>query len=930
VTDQAPVLVLLDGHGIIHRSFHAFKEPLTVRRTGEVVTAVYGFVNTLFLVIEQLKPTHMAVALDAPGKTFRHEMDVAYKAHRVATPDDLVRQMQRVREVIDAFNIPVFMVEGYEADDLLGTLAVQADEQGIETYLVTLDSDIVQLIRPHVRVFMFRPYVKQQPAVIYDAESARRHYGVRPEQMPDFKALKGDPSDNIPGVPGIGEVTARRLLEQFPTVEAIYDHLEEIPEKLREKLAPYRDQALKSKEMATIHTDAPVMLDLEACRVSEFDRERVLELFRELEFRSLAARLPERIGAAAPPRVSRVAVEERYRALFDADSLRAFVAEARRRSSVVVACQGSDENPHRARLCGVAMALGPGDAVYVPLAHQPALDGPQLLPLAEALDLLRPLFEDEFVSKVAHNGKYDMVALARQGVELNGLGFDTMIAAYLLGEASLGLNGLVFDRLRVELTQAQDVLGRGAKALTLDQLPVERCLRYCCERADYAFRLRDVLERELRQHDNLWRLFRDVEMPLVGVLARMELTGVAIDEAALAQMSVALARELRRIEAAIYDEVGHEFNISSPQQLSHVLFEELGLPKSRRTKYGYTTDAATLEALRPLHPVVGLILDHRQIAKLKSTYVDALPQLVDPRDRRIHTTFMQTVAATGRLSSADPNLQNIPVRTDLGNRIRMAFIARDFGPDPMLLAADYSQIELRIMAHLSGDESLIEAFRQDEDIHAVTASQVFGVPIDQVTPEMRRRAKVFNFGVLYGLSEFGLSQREGISREEAAEFIARYFAKYPKVRAWREEAIRLCRERGYAETMIGRRRYIPEIRSPNAQVRAAGERMAINMPVQGTQADIIKIAMNRIDERMRRERMRSRMILQVHDELIFECPAAELDAVRDLALEVMPRSIEMRVPIRVDIKVGHNWGELEAQKTPAFAFEEEVPEGELV
>ncbi|HWQ28522.1 MAG TPA: DNA polymerase I, partial [Dehalococcoidia bacterium] len=486
------------------------------------------------------------------------------------------------------------------------------------------------------------------------------------------------------------------------------------------------------------------------------------------------------------------------------------------------------------------------------------------------------------------------------------------------------------DRLRAELTQPQDLLGRGAKALTLDQLPVERCLRYCCERADYALRLRGALERELRQHDNLWRLFTDVEMPLVGVLARMELTGVAIDEAALAEMSVALARELRRIEAAIYDEVGHEFNISSPQQLSHVLFEELGLPRSRRTKYGYTTDAATLEALRPLHPVVGLILDHRQIAKLKSTYVDALPLLVDPRDRRIHTTFMQTVAATGRLSSTDPNLQNIPVRTDLGNRIRMAFIARDFGPDPMLLAADYSQIELRIMAHLSGDESLIEAFRQDEDIHAVTASQVFGVPIDQVTPEMRRRAKVFNFGVLYGLSEFGLSQREAISREEAADFIARYFAKYPKVRAWREEAIRLCRERGYAETMIGRRRYIPEIRSPNAQVRAAGERMAINMPVQGTQADIIKIAMNRIDERMRRERMRSRMILQVHDELIFECPAAELDAVRDLALEIMPRSIEMKVPIRVDIKVGHNWGELEAQKGPAIAFEEVVPEGELV
>ena len=902
-----------------------------MRRTGEVVTAVYGFVNTLFLVIEQLEPTHMAVALDARGKTFRHEIDAAYKAHRVATPDDLVRQMDRVREVIDAFNLPVYMVEGYEADDLLGALATQADERGIETYLVTLDSDIIQLIRPHVRVFMFRPYVKQQPAVIYDAERAREHYGVRPEQMPDFKALKGDPSDNIPGVPGIGEVTARRLLEQFPTVEAMYDHLDQVPEKVREKLAPHREQALRSKEMATIHTGAPVTLDLNACRVSEFDRERVLELFRELEFRSLAARLPERIGAAATPSApAGPAIERRYRALYDAGEVRAFIERARRRGALALACQGTDENAHRARLCGVAMAVDPGEAVYVPMAHQQGLADLSPLPPKEALDLLRPLLEDERIAKTAHNAKYDMVALSRAGIELRGVSFDTMVAAYLLGEASLGLNGLVFDRLRTELTQPADLLGRGAKALVLDQLPVDRCLTYCCERADYAGRLRDLLESELRASGNLWKLFTDVEMPLVGVLARMELTGVAVDEAALGEMSVTLARELRQIEAGIYAEVAHEFNISSPQQLSQVLFEELGLPKSRRTKYGYTTDAATLEALRPLHPVVGLILDHRQLAKLKSTYVDALPLLVDPRDRRIHTTFAQTVAATGRLSSTDPNLQNIPVRTDLGNRIRMAFIARDFGPDPMLLAADYSQIELRIMAHLSGDESLIEAFRRDEDIHAVTASQVFGVAIEDVTPEMRRRAKVFNFGVLYGLSEFGLSQREGISREEAADFIARYFARYPKVQAWREEAIRLCRERGYAETVIGRRRYIPEIRSPNAQVRAAGERMAINMPVQGTQADIIKIAMNRIDERMRRAGMRSRMILQVHDELIFECPAAELDAVRDLALETMPHSIEMAVPIRVDIKVGHNWGELEAQKAPAPLFEEGVPEEELV
>jgi len=939
-SERKPLLLLLDGHGIIHRAYHALRDqPLTVRRTGEPVSAVYGFANTLLSVLEELKPTHAAVALDPSGPTFRHEMDETYKAHRAPAPEDLHQQVVRCEELIEAFNIPICRVEGYEADDALGTLTRQAAEQGIETCVVTLDSDIVQLVRPGVRVYMYRPY--QRDTVIYDEERARERYGVEPAQMPDLKGLKGDASDNISGVPGVGDKTATKLVQQFGSVENLYEHLEEVqPEKLRENLRQHEEQARHSKTMATIATDAPIELDLAACELKPLDREKVLALFQELEFRSLAERLPGWLAGERRPEPAAAeakTVKEDYRAVHTEDELERLARRLAEAGSFAFDTETTALGAMRAGLVGISFSPAVGEAYYVPVGHLPSLGEREQLPLSTVMARLGPVLEDAAIEKVAHNGKFDMLVLANHGAWTENLAFDTMIAAYVLGEGggseayrpgagSLGLKWLASKRLGVEMTPITDLIGKaGPKQISMDQVPIIEATAYACADADMTLRLRAILDQELREQ-GLWSLFAEIEMPLVPVLARMEMAGVALDTAILREMSRQLEGQVAEVEQKTYEEVGHRFNIASPQQLSGVLFEEIGLPKTRRTKQGYTTDAQALEGLRGAHPVVDLVLLYRQLTKLKSTYVDTLPALINPKTGRVHTTFNQTVTTTGRLSSNDPNLQNIPVRTELGGQVRTAFVARDVGPDPWLLAADYSQIELRIMAHVCQDPNLLEAFHRDEDIHASTASQVFGVPLDGVTPDMRRRAKVFNFGVLYGLSDYGLSQREGISREEAAEFIETYFRKYERVRQWQEQVLADTRRLGYAETLAGRRRYIPEINSSNFQVRSAAERMAVNMPIQGTASDIIKIAMNRIDAEMRERGLRSKMLLQVHDELIFEGPASELDTLREMVLRVMPlrqaqdaalrqaqgklQSLSLDVPLKVDVKVGKNWGEM--------------------
>jgi len=927
-------LVLIDGHSIIHRSFHAMKmvkEPLKLRSTGELIGAPFGFANTFLHMFGELKPTHVIVTLDMAGPTFRHEITDTYKATRVPMADEereeFGRQMKRCRQVIETFGMPIFELEGYEADDILGALSVQAAKEGIDTFLVSMDSDIAQLVAPAVHLWMYRPY--QRDSVIYKGpEDVLERYGVRPEQMADLKALKGDTSDNIPGIPGVGDKTAIRLVQEFGSVEAMLDRVDEVqPAKLQAAVRAAEDQIRQSKRLATIDCDAPVTLDLAAADFyAHYDRNRVLEFFREMEFRTLTARLPEPSGRApaAPAEAAAPAPAEARVSVVDSeDALKKLADRIAKQKSFVLDIETTNREAMRADLVGLSVALGDGEAFYIPTGHAPRLGENGQLPVDAVLQRLAPLIEDADIAKTGHYLKYDIVVLARHGVRPRGIAFDTMIAAHLLGEGggagrpeegALALGWLGSRRLGIELPDRNSLLNPGNKRsqqITWDQVDIAaagRCAGAC---ADAIARLRQSLEPELDEK-GMRRLFDEIEMPLVSVLARMELNGVAIDTGALREMSESLTMEIRRIEQDIYDSVGHEFNIGSPIQLSQILFEELRLPKTRRLKTGaYSTDQQSLEGLRGLHEIIEHIYAYRELTKLKSTYLDTLPFLVHPQTKRIHTDFNQTGAATGRLASSNPNLMNIPVRTELGEQIRRAFIARDVGPEPMLLAADYSQIELRIVAHMTEDPALLEAFRHDEDIHAATAARVFGVPLAEVTSGMRRRAKVFNFGVLYGLSDYGLSVREKISREEAAEFIRTYFETYPGIQRYVSETIQRVREYGYAETLFGRRRYIPEIHSTNFNVRNAAERAAVNMPVQGTAADIIKIAMDRLDDEMQRRRMRSLMTLQVHDELMFECPNEELEDMRRLCLDIMPKSLEMKVPLKIDTKTGRNWGEMQ-------------------
>jgi DNA polymerase I len=909
----APRLALLDGHGIIFRAFFAQKDnPLSVRRTGELTSAVFGFANTLLKVIADLRPTHIAVTLDRSAPTFRHQADAAYKANRAAMPDELRPQIARVRQLIEAFNIPIFEADDYEADDMLGTLARQAAEHEIETYLVTLDSDIVQLVRPPVSVYMYRPY--QRDTVIYATpEQVQERYGVRPDQIPDLKALKGDTSDNIPGVPGIGEKTAVKLLNQFEHVETIYEYLWQVsPLKLQEALRTHEQQARHSKHMATIVCDVPVEFDLDRCRVNDYHREQVVDLFRELEFRSLLPRLPEVDAAFAPESSAAPAVEQRpcvYTPIRTVEALDEVIARARAAGRIAVDTETTSQSAMRARLVGIALAVEPYEGYYVPVGHA-AEDDPGQLPLATVIERLAPLLADPTVAKLGHNLKYDMIVLANAGAPLAGIGQDTMIAAYLLGESQIGLKALAFSELGVEMTPITELIGTGRKQITMDQVAVDTASSYACADVDMTLRLAAVLEPKLREA-GLSDLYERIELPLVPVLVAMERRGVALDTDVLREMSLTLADDLKRFEREMYDLVGHEFNINSPRQLGQVLFDELNLPKTRKTATGYSTDAQALESLRGTHPVVDKLFEYRQVSKLKSTYVDALPGMINPDTGRVHTNYNQTRAATGRLSSEDPNLQNIPIRTELGRGVRRAFVARDGGEPRLFLAADYSQVELRILAHLSKEPFLIDAFLKDLDVHRATAGRLYGIAPEQVTGEQRAYAKMVNFATIYGLSAAGLAMRSEMSRQEAAAFINGYFAQLPRVKEYLDGTIAFVRSHGYAETLLGRRRYFSDINSANFNLRQAAERQAINHPVQGTNADIIKLAMIELLRELDLRRMRSRMILQVHDELIFECPPDELDAVREMAERIMPAAMTLDVPLKVEVKTGRNWGEME-------------------
>jgi len=902
---KKPLLVLFDGNALIHRAFHALP-PLTVSKTGEMVSAVYGFALMLLKVINELKPTHYAIAFDMKAPTFRHKLFHEYKAHRPPTPDELVNQLGRVRELVEAFRIPIFELESYEADDVLGTLSHQASNQDIDTVIVTGDADTMQLVSPRVKVLYPKPGRSFSDTMLYDEAAVSQKYSLKPEQITDFKALKGDPSDNIPGVRGIGEKTAVKLLQQFGSMEQIYDHIDEVtPAKLQTILRENEAIARQSKELATIVTQTPITLNLDHCQVGQYDRRRVSELFRELEFASLLPKLPQ-IETEGIAEVEVKPPQGDYHIVNTTPALDELLNRLSAVKSFAVDLETTSLDPMLAQLVGISLSPAPGEAYYIPVGHV-GWGQIEQLPLEQVIARLKPLLEDNTLAKLTHNGKYDTTVLAEYGIDVKNLTFDTMLAAYLLGEKSLGLKTLAFSKLAIEMTPITDLIGSGAKQISMSQVEIARAADYACADADITGRLSEGLEPELHRH-GLWQLFAEVELPLMPVLVHMERNGIALDSELLQQMSHRLGKQLLKLEAEVYNSVGHQFNINSPQQLSTVLFEELRLPPQRKTKGSYSTGASVLEELRGTHPVIEFILDYRQLSKIRSTYIDALPSLVNPKTRRVHTSFNQTRTATGRLSSSEPNLQNIPVRGELGKEVRQAFIAP---PGSYLLAADYSQIDLRALAHLSQDKSLLDAFRGDEDIHTATAAQVFGVEPSAVTPDMRRVAKTVNFGVIYGMSDYGLEQATGLSREEAAQFIAAYFEKYPGVKKYLESTKEQARKLGYVQTILGRRRSIPEINSSNRQVREAAERMAINMPVQGTSADIIKVAMINLDREIDKRQLKSKMLLQVHDELIFEVPETELEEMRQLVPEIMSTALKLSVPLKVDIKVGKNWGEME-------------------
>ncbi len=902
---KKPLLVLFDGNALVHRAFHALP-PLTVSKTGEMVSAVYGFALMLLKAISELKPTHCAIAFDKKAPTFRHQLFDQYKAQRPPTPDELVNQLGRVRQLVEAFHIPIFELDGYEADDVLGALSHQAGDQDIDTIVVTGDADAMQLVSPRVRVLT--PRRAFGDTVLYDEAAVSQKYGIKPRQIADFKGLVGDSSDNIPGVPGIGEKTAVKLLRKFGSIDEIYAHIDEVtPPKLQALLREKEALARQSKVLATIVTQTPVTLDLDDCRASHYDRHQVTELFRELEFFSLLPKLPElETETVAPEPYTQVETkppQRDYHIINTSTTLDELLNRLSATNSFAFDLETTSLDAMIAQPVGVSLSPAPGEAYYIPVGHV-GWGQVEQLPLEQVIERLKPPMEDASLAKFAHNGKYDMTVLAEYGVTVNNLTFDTMVAAYLLGEKSLGLKALAFSKLGIEMTPITALIGSGAKQISMSQVEVNQAADYACADADMTGQLTKLLNTELRQQ-GLWQLFSEVEMPLVTVLTRMERNGVALDIELLRQMSHRLGEQLLKLEAEIYNTVGHRFNINSPQQLGSVLFEELKLSPSRKTK---STGASVLEELRGTHPIIEFILDYRQLSKIKSTYTDALPSIINPKTGRVHTSFNQTRTATGRLSSSEPNLQNIPVRGELGKQVRQAFIA-PFGS--YLVAGDYSQIDLRALSHLSQDESLLGAFRRDEDIHAATAAQVFGVDASQITPDMRRVAKTVNFGVIYGMSDYGLEQATELSREEAAQFIASYFEKYSGVKQYLESTKEQARKLGYVQTILGRRRFIPEIKSSNRQVREAAERMAINMPVQGTSADIIKIAMINLDHEMQKRQLRSKMLLQVHDELILEVPDDELEEIRQLVPEIMSAALKLSIPLKVDIKTGKNWGEME-------------------
>ena len=913
---QRSTLFLVDGSGYIFRAYFAVRHLST--SAGQPTNAVFGFTTMLLKVLRERRPEHIAVAFDLAGKTFRHTMYGDYKANRPPLPEDLRPQIPLVHRTVEALAIPVVTLAGYEADDVLGSLARQGVAAGLDVVILTGDKDLMQLVDERVTL-----YDGLKDKHIGRAEVVER-FGVPPEHVIDVLALAGDASDNVPGVRGIGEKTAAALVQEYGDVEAILAAAPAIKQKARrEKLLADAELARLSRRLVTIDIQAPVALDLEAVRYRGPDGAACRKLFGELEFHRLladplfAGATASEVAGAAPayaaaptePSAAMAAAtvdRDRYRTIVDEQALAEVVAQCRAAGRFAIDTETDGLDPMRTRLVGISLAWADNGACYIPCGHQPSL-AEQQLTLASVIEGLGPLLADGAIAKVAQNGKFDRSVLLRHGMPEFEVAGDPMLASYLLdpGENAHGLDALALRHLGHNNIAFEEVCGKGKEMITFDRVPLDAATRYSAEDADVTLRLETLLRPRLVA-GGLDALYRELELPLARVLGDMERCGVEIDGARLDRMSEEMQRDLASVAEQCQQLAGHAFNLASPKQVAQVLFEELKLPVVKRTKSGPSTDADVLEALQHQHALPERLLEHRLISKLKNTYVDVLPRLVNPETGRVHTQFNQAVAATGRLSSSDPNLQNIPVRTVQGRRIREAFVAP---AGRRLLSADYSQIELRILAHVSQDPRFVEAFLQGQDIHARTASEVFGVPLDQVTKQQRQNAKAINFGLLYGMGAFRLAQQLGIAHAAAKAYLEAYFERYAGIQRWHDQTLQQARSDGQVATLFGRRRILHELSSKNHNERQAAERIAINTPIQGTAADIIKRAMLAVDRTLRRAAPSARLLLQVHDELVVEVAEAEVEAARDALVQAMSGAAELRVPLLVEVGIGRSWAE---------------------
>lgn len=916
-------LFLLDAYALIYRAYYALIKSPRINSKGFNTSAILGFVNTLEDVLKKENPTHIGIAFDPAGPTFRHEAYPEYKAQREETPEVIRLSVPIIKDIIRAYRIPILEVPGYEADDVIGTLATEAGKRGITTYMMTPDKDYGQLVGENV--FMYRPRHNDKAFEVMGVEEVKNKYAIQsPLQVIDLLGLMGDASDNIPGCPGVGEKTAQKLIAQFGNIENLLAHTDQLKGALRTKVEENRKQIEFSRFLATIKTDVPLPLDMDALKRESPDEEELRKIFQELEFRTLLERIfkekPKETPAAtlgqgdlfgfftpettSEPEKTNLAtlhtLNYNYQLVDNEEKLSQLLQNIVTQSVLSLDTETTSTDPIRAELVGMSFSYAENQAFYVPVPADRS-------EAQKIVDRFRPVFENREIMKVGQNIKYDMLVLANYGVQLQGPLFDTMVAHYVLQpELRHNMDYLAEIYLNYQTIHIEELIGpKGKNQGNMRDLPPASVYEYACEDADVTLKLKNKLEKELDEN-NVRKLFEEIEMPLIPVLAYMERNGVRIDTEALKETSRHFTLRMKQIEEEVYQLAGTEFNIASPKQVGEVLFDRLKIvEKAKKTKTGqYVTSEEVLESLRGKHEVVGKILEHRGLKKLLGTYIDALPQLINPETGRIHTSFNQTVTATGRLSSSNPNLQNIPIRNEDGKEIRKAFIPDD---GCIFFSADYSQIELRIMAHLSGDPHMIEAFQKGQDIHAATAAKIYKVPLEEVTREQRSKAKTANFGIIYGISVFGLAERLNVDRKEAKELIDGYFENYPHVKEYMDESIRIARERGYIETIFKRKRYLPDINSRNAVVRGYAERNAINAPIQGSAADIIKVAMVRIYQRFLKEGIQSKMILQVHDELNFSVLPEEQEKVKQIVIEEMESAYKMKAPLLADSGWGQNW-----------------------